>query len=75
MTAKRSKSERVHLPMLNLVMENELGGGSNWPEKYIVPKHLMLKGSKRREFISQTNIKPYRKALKTEEPTLLQPLQ
>lgn len=75
MISKRSKSERVHLPMLNLALQqNELAGKPAWPDKYIIPKHLMLKGSKRRELISQTNIKPYRKNLKTEEPTLMEPL-
>ena len=61
--------------MLNLALQqNELAGKPAWPDKYIIPKHLMLKGSKRRELISQTNIKPYRKNLKTEEPTLMEPL-
>lgn len=30
------------------------------PEKYMQPKHLLVKNQKRRDFISQTMLKPYK---------------
>lgn len=61
MISERKKPQRVHLPMLNKVLSNnDFSERGILPEKYMQPKHMLVKNQKRRDFISQTLLKPYK---------------